>query len=158
MIKAVFAGSFDPFTLGHKDIVIRASKTFDKVIVAVAKQTGKNSRSLVARKQIIEASIGGLTNVEIAEFDGLLTNFLKENNVKILVRGVRNSTDFDYEKSLMGVYRSLFADIEFVLLPSMPEVNHVSSTVVRELVKLSAPIDGYVDTKAKELIKKLYQG
>ena len=157
MTKAVFAGSFDPFTLGHKDIAIRAASLFDCVIIAVAKQTGKNSRSLSDRKEIIAQSIGDVANIEIKEFDGLLTEFLRQNDASILVRGVRSSIDFEYEKSLMGVYRSLYDKIEFVLLPSKPELNHVSSTVVRELVKLSASIDGCVDTKAKEFIEKLYR-
>ncbi len=156
MRKAVFAGSFDPFTLGHKDIVKRASELFDEVIIAVAEDTGKNSRSLSLRTQIVKASLEDIKNVVIKSFDGLLTRFLSENDCSILVRGVRTASDYDYERSLMGVYRSLKPDMEFILLPAKPELNHISSTVVRELCALDAPLFGYVDTKAEKFIRTLY--
>ncbi|MBE5731002.1 MAG: pantetheine-phosphate adenylyltransferase [Clostridiales bacterium] len=157
MKTAVFAGSFDPFTLGHKDIVRRASKLFNEVIVAVALETGKNMRSADSRIKIIELSTQEFPNVKIVPFDGLLTDFMKKIGCATLVRGVRNAVDYDYEHSLWDVYRSLYPEIEIVLLPSKADLNHISSTVVRQLCKLYAPINGYVDTKAEESVRIIYQ-
>lgn len=156
MRTAVFAGSFDPFTLGHKDIVLRAAKLFDRIIVAVAEDTGKKTRLLADRKKIITLSLDEVENVEIASFSGLLTDFMKERGLTVLIRGVRNAMDFDYESSLMGVYRSLYKEIEFILLPSKSELSHVSSTVVRELLKIGADTKDYLDTKAEEFTRSLY--
>lgn len=156
MRTAVFAGSFDPFTLGHKDIVLRAAKLFDRIIVAVAEETGKKTRSLSDRKRIIALSLDGAENVEIVTFSGLLTDFMKENGHTILIRGIRNAMDFDYESSLMSVYRSLYKEIEFILLPSKSELSHVSSTVVRELLKIGADTKDYLDTKAEKFTRNLY--
>ncbi len=155
MKRAVFAGSFDPFTLGHKDIVMRSAKIFDEVIVAIASDTGKKSHDISLREQIVKASIES-SNVSVVCFEGLLTEFMKKINASILVRGVRNAVDYDYEKNLMGVYRSLLPEIEFVLLPSKPKLNHISSTVVRELCKMNAPLEGYIDTKAEKYVRILY--
>lgn len=155
MRRAVFAGSFDPFTLGHKDIVIRAAKMFDEVIVAIASDTGKKSHDIFFRERIVKASLE-ISNAKVICFEGLLTDFMKNISTNILLRGVRNAVDYDYEKNLMGVYRSLMPEIEFVLLPSRPELNHISSTVVRELCKMRAPLDGYIDTKAEKYVLSLY--
>ena len=156
MTIAVFAGSFDPFTLGHKDIAMRAKRLFDKVVVAVAEDTGKNSRTTKERTDIVKASVGDLTGVVVTSFCGSLTNFMDKEGYKILVRGVRTASDYDYERSLMGVYRSLKPDIEFVLLPAKAELSHISSTVVRELCALDASLNGYIDTKAEKSIRSLY--
>ncbi len=155
MKRAVFAGSFDPFTLGHKDIVMRSAKIFDEVVVAIASETGKKSHDILLREQIVKASIES-SNISVICFEGLLTDFMKKIDASILVRGVRNAVDYDYEKNLMGVYRSLLPEIEFVLLPSKPELNHISSTVVRELCKINAPLEGYIDTKAEKYVRILY--
>lgn len=156
MTRAVFAGSFDPFTLGHKDIALRASRLFDELIVAIAKETDKNSDPLSSRTAIVEMSLEGLKNVKIMSFDGLLTDFMDKNSYDILVRGVRTAADYEYERSLMGVYRSLKPNVEFVLLPAKAELAHISSTVVRSLCKLNASLDGYIDTKAEKYIRELY--
>ena len=156
MKRAVFAGSFDPFTLGHKDIVLRASRLFDEVIVAIAASTGKNSRPTTKREEIITASLENVSNIRTMCFDGLLTDFMKKEGSNILVRGVRNAADYDYEKSLMGVYRSLYPQIEFVLLPAKAELIHISSTVTRELCKMKADLTGYIDTKAEKYVRELY--
>lgn len=156
MTRAVFAGSFDPFTLGHKDIASRASKLFDEIIIAVAEDTGKNSQRIDKRMDIAKASVGDVENVVVTSFDGLLTDFMDKNGCNILLRGVRTAADYEYERSLMAVYRSLKSDIEIVLLPTKAEFSHISSTVVRELCALNASLGGYVDTKAEKYIRALY--
>ena len=155
MKRAVFAGSFDPFTLGHKDIAERASKLFDELIIAVAADNCKNSQSLQARKEIVEASLD-VKNIRVVPFEGLLTDFMKNADASVLVRGVRSSTDLDYERSLMGVYRSLYPEVEVILLPARPELLHISSTVVRELCKMNVSLGGYVDAKAEKYVRGLY--
>lgn len=157
MKKAVFAGSFDPFTLGHKDIVLRATKIFDEVIVAIANDTGKASRPIEKREEIVTSSLSEVKNVRIERFGGLLTDFMRAINAFVLVRGVRTAYDYDYEKSLMGVYRSLYPEVEFLLLPAKAELMHISSTVVRELCKMNCSLDGYIDTKAEKFIRDLYR-
>ncbi len=156
MKKAVFAGSFDPFTLGHKDIVMRASELFDQVIVAVASDTGKGSHAVDERKKTVSLSLPQTKNVVIDEFKGLLTKYMDSIGCKILIRGVRTAADYEYERSLMAIYRSLKSDIEFVLLPAKAEMIHISSTIVRRLAELEAPLSGYVDTKAEEYIRRIY--
>lgn len=157
MKRAVFAGSFDPFTLGHKDIVLRAAKLFDEVVVAVASDTGKTSRPIDKRAEIVTASFIDKQNICVMQFEGLLTDFMKKVGSSILVRGVRNSADYDYERSLMAVYRSLYPEIEFVLLPSKAELIHVSSTTVRQLCKMNASLNGYIDTKVEKYVRNLYR-
>ncbi len=157
MNKAVFAGSFDPFTLGHKNIVERASAIFDEIVVAIAEDTGKNSRSLELRAHIAKASLSDLKNATIVTFSGLLTDFMKSRDIKVIVRGVRTAADYEYERNLMEVYRSLYPQVEIVLLPAESKFLHISSTVVRQLVKLGAPIKDYMDTKAEKYAEELYK-
>lgn len=157
MKTAVFAGSFDPFTLGHKDIALRAAKIFDKVIVAIAEDNGKRSKPIENRKQIALLSLAEAQNISILTFNGLLTDFLKQIHANFLVRGTRTGVDYEYEKNLMSIYRSQLPSVEFVLLPAKPELIHISSTVVRELVRLNGDIKGYVDTKAEKSVIDLYR-
>lgn len=157
MKKAVFAGTFDPFTLGHYDIVKRASLLFDKVVVAVAKQHGKaNVRALKNRIEIAELSVCDVKNAEVVAFDGLLSEFAKSCGTDVIIRGLRSSSDFEYERSLGEVYREQNKHIECVYLISSHAVAHISSTLVRELTPLGANIGGYVKEQALTLIEKLY--
>lgn len=156
-MTAVFAGTFDPFTLGHKSIALRAAGMFEHLVIAVAHDcSSKSPCSLEERMEIIRRSMSG-EQVEIVPFFGMLTDFMQEIGASILVRGVRNAQDFCYEKSLLGVYRTQLPQIEEVLFLGEPELDHVSSSIVRELTALGGKIDGYVDTNAKSLIEKLYK-
>ena len=157
MNKAIFAGSFDPFTLGHKDVLYRCSSMFDEVIIAVAKDNMKSSAAMDERMEVIFQSVAGISNVTVVSFGGLLTDFMKHMGVKHLIRGVRNSVDYEYERSLFECYRTQMPEIEFVLVPAKNEFLHISSTVVRELVKLGGDIDGYVENNAKDSIIKIYK-
>ncbi len=155
---AVFAGSFDPFTMGHYDIVSRAAGAFDKIILGVAADTG-NKRcavSLEERTKIAEASVGNLKNVEVKAFDGFLTDFVRVNNARVILRGLRTFADFEYEKALGEVYKSQDKDLEIFYLISSHDYCHISGTVVRDLARLGGSVDGYVHKNAEGLVKKFY--
>ncbi len=133
---AVFAGSFDPFTVGHLDLVTRGAKLFDELYVLVAANASKNCMfSVETRKAMIEKACCDLKNVKVFSFDGLTTTFMKNCGAKFLLRGVRNGSDMDYELSVGWNNKTLYPECESVYMASAPEHLAVSSTVVRELLK-----------------------
>ncbi|MCH5162540.1 MAG: pantetheine-phosphate adenylyltransferase [Clostridiales bacterium] len=154
-MKAVLAGAFDPFTAGHRDLALRASKIFDGVIVAVAEDTGKATAALSDRLAIAELSTSNLENVEVVPFSGLLTDFLNENAPVVLLRGLRGVRDAEYERDLCRIYGGE-SDCECVYLFSRAELEHVSSTTVRQLAELGGKLDSYVVPQAADYVKKVY--
>lgn len=154
MKKAIFAGSFDPLTLGHIDLICRAEKLFGNVIVAVAQCSSKNVLPVEKRVDIIKAS---LPDIEVKSFDGMLTDFLKKEGAGILVRGLRTAADYEYEKNLECIYKK-FADLEVCYLMSSPQLSCVSSSAVREILRAGGDISGFVDTKAEKMIRDYYSG
>lgn len=132
---AVFAGSFDPFTLGHLDVVRRASALFDTLWVLVAQNSSKrNLFSAEERKSFVEKAVKELPNVQVASFEGLTVDYMKQVGARYLVRGIRNSSDLDFEQTVAWNNKALFGDAESVFLLSAPEHLSVSSSVVRELL------------------------
>ena len=158
MKKAVFAGSFDPFTIGHYDLVKRASDVFDEVIVGVAGNGSKKKcvATVEQRAEIARLSLSDISNVTVKIFDGLLTDFANQNGAKYLVRGIRNGVDFEYEKNLMAVYQATNPDIEIFYLISQPALSFVSSSFIKDLKLLHGEIDKYVSPCALEEILKIY--
>lgn len=154
-MKAIFAGTFDPFTLGHRSITERALALFGNVTIAVASDTGKNTVSLLERAEIARVATFGLRGIKIEPFSGLLSEYLAANGECVLVRGVRGMRDTEYERDLSRVYKSLCGKDTVFFMTDAP-YEHISSTVVRELVKLGGDISGYVVPQSAELIKKLY--
>ncbi len=154
MKKAVIAGSFDPFTLGHKELYLRARSLFDTVIIGVAACSEKKVLPAQNRVEIIKAC---LPDAEVVEFDGLLTDFLTEQGADVLVRGIRNTVDFEYERGLEAIYKG-FCNVEIVYMTPSLESWFISSSAVRELIKAGGNISRLVDTKAEKLIKKYYGG
>ena len=137
MLKiAVFAGSFDPITIGHMDIVCRAANMFDKVIVAIGVNSEKHSMfSVEQRKQWVEQTFLDIDNVETIAYEGLTTQFCRNVGAKYLIRGVRNSMDLIYEQQIADLNRRVAPEIETVLLLTRPELADISSSAVRELLK-----------------------
>lgn len=154
-MKAVLAGAFDPFTAGHRDLAERAAKIFGEVIVAVAVDTGKTTADISDRLSIAQASVSGIQNARVVPFSGLLTEFLNANAPCVLLRGLRGVRDAEYERDLCRIYGS-GSDCECVYLFSRAELEHVSSTTVRQLAELGAGLDGYAAPQAIESIKKVY--
>jgi pantetheine-phosphate adenylyltransferase len=133
---AVFPGSFDPFTLGHYDIVQRAMPLFDEIVIAIGINSSKNTLfSLGERKQYIASIFEGNHNISIDHFEGLTAHFCQKIKANFLIRGLRNASDFDYEKTISQLNFIIGGKLETVFLISSPAHSHISSTMVREIIK-----------------------
>jgi len=144
-VIAVYPGTFDPITLGHEDIVRRAAALFDRVVIAVAVAHHKKTLfTLDERLALARQVMAGLRNVEVAPFDGLVKDFVLQRGGKVMVRGVRGVTDFDYEFQLAGMNRSLAPDVETVFLAPSATLQSVSSTLIREISQLGGDVAAYV--------------
>ncbi len=143
--KAIYPGTFDPITNGHSDIVTRASKIFDRVIVAVASNPSKKPIfTLEQRLDMIQKSLQDLPNVEICSFNSLLVNFAQKKQANILVRGLRVVSDFEYEFQLAGMNRRLAPNIETIFLRPAEQYAYLSSSLVREVSLLGGDVSGFV--------------
>lgn len=142
---AVYPGTFDPITLGHLDLVERAARVFDRVIVAVASNKNKNPFfSLQERVALASATLKKISNVQVVEFDGLLVDFMDANGATIIVRGVRMVSDFDYEFQLAGMNRQLSPEIESIFLMPAQNYSCISSSFVREIALMGGDISSFV--------------
>ncbi len=155
---AVFAGTFDPFTMGHYDVALRAASVFDRLIIAVAEDTG-GKRAVAGtedRLQIVRASVADIKNVSVESFSGFLTDFVAASGSRVLVRGLRTYNDFEYEKSLFEVYRSQM-DVEAVYIMTAGRYSHISGSVVRQLAALGGDLAGFVPESARAAVEKIYR-
>lgn len=133
---AVFPGSFDPITVGHVDLVRRALPLFDKIVVAVGQNNQKKYLfSLEERRRWLEAVFQHEPKVEVGQFDGLTAHYCKSIGAKFLLRGLRNASDFDYEKTISQLNHIVGEGLETLFLISQPAYSHISSTIVREIIK-----------------------
>ncbi|HUS24324.1 MAG TPA: pantetheine-phosphate adenylyltransferase [Candidatus Binatia bacterium] len=156
-VVAAYSGTFDPVTFGHTDIIRRAARMFPRVVVAVGLNPSKNPRfTIEERVQLCQASIADLKNVEVKAFDGLIVDFARENGVTVLVRGVRTVGDFDYEKQMAVMNRDLYPKLDTVMLNPSPEHAHLSSSLVRELAGLGAPIEKFVPEPVVPVLRERY--
>ena len=145
MKKAVIPGTYDPITNGHMNLIQRASDMFDEVIVAVVYNPSKNNMfSLEDRKRFAAEACKDYPNVRVEAYEGLLIDFVKMENIDVVVRGVRNARDFDYEYELAQIYFMTGDGLETVFLPSNGANAHVSSTMVRELIKHNKPCEEFI--------------
>ncbi len=142
---ALFPGSFDPFTKGHADIAIRGSRLFDEVVIGIGVNSQKK-RYLPVEYMIekIQQVIAPYPNVRVAAFSGLTAGFAKEINARFLLRGLRNTTDFEYENSIAQANRHIFNDLETVFLITTPQFAHISSTITREIHKYGQNVDDFL--------------
>jgi len=142
---AVFPGSFDPITLGHIDLVERSVHLFDEIIVAIGVNSSKKGLySLEKRLEWLEKVFENYSTVRVAHFEGLTVNFCKEQNAGYLLRGLRNASDFDYEKTISQINNIIGQGLETMFLISKPEYSHVSSTIVREIIKGCGDVSSFV--------------
>ena len=145
-VIAVYPGTFDPLTLGHSDVVRRAARLFDHVIVAVAVAHHKKTMfSLEERMDMAREVVKSEANVSVESFAGLMRDFVVARGAKVMVRGLRAVTDFDYEFQLAGMNRSLMPDVETVFLTPGTSYQFISSTLVREIATLGGEVDKFVD-------------
>ena len=158
-IIAVYPGTFDPMTLGHEDVVRRATQLFGRVIVAVAAGHHKKAMfSLAERMEMVSESVTHYPQVEVASFSGLLRDFVLSRGGKAMVRGLRAVTDFDYEFQLAGMNRTLMPDVETVFLTPSDKYQFISSTFVREIATLGGEVDKFVSpTVNSRLLEKVSQ-
>ena len=152
--KALYAGSFDPLTNGHLNIIERASGIFDEVTVGVVSNPSKKCLfSLEERRQMTEEAVKKFGNVQIDSFSGLLADYVNNNGFNIVVKGLRNSTDFDYEMQMAQINARLFNEmVETVILMTDPEYSFISSSMVKEVFSLGGNIEGLVPD---EILKKM---
>ncbi|GAC1634156.1 MAG: pantetheine-phosphate adenylyltransferase [Nevskia sp.] len=140
-VIAAYSGTFDPITLGHNDIIHRAARMFPQLIVAVGLNPAKSPKfTLEERVELIQACTTDLDNVSVVGFRGLVVDFAKEHGVTVLVRGVRTVADVEYEKQMATMNRDLYPDLDTVMLAPSPQFEHLSSSLVRELTSLGAPV------------------
>ncbi len=152
---AVCPGSFDPITNGHKDIIIRASKLFDKVIVLVSVNPVKQSSFTVEeRVKMIKAVVNGHDNIEIDTSDGLLADYIRKKNAVAIVKGLRAVSDFEYEFQMALANKKLYSDAETVFLTTSGENMYLSSSVVKQIASFGGDISGFVPDCILEDIKK----
>lgn len=157
-MKEIFAGSFDPFTEGHYEVVKSAKEIFPEVVVAVAEDTGRRTTvDTELRCEIARQSLGGIKGVTVKSFSGFLTDFMKSENCNLMIRGIRDQGDFVYEQNLAAVYKSQAPEIGQIYFLCTHKYLHVSGTMVRELSRLGGNLDGYVVKSAQDLVKKIYR-
>ncbi len=157
---AVYPGSFDPVTKGHIDIVRRASKIFDKVIVVIMVNTSKTPIfSTEERIDFIKRVTSGIDNVEVDSYVGLVVDYARKNNVNTIIKGLRAVTDFENEFQQALTNKQLNSDVETMFLVTSQEYMFLSSTVVREIAKFGADITEFVPEEIKDdLLKKIIKG
>lgn len=153
--KAVYPGTFDPITLGHEDLVRRAARLFDRVVVAVADSSAK--RPFFTRDErvdMIREVVRDLPNVEVAGFSGLLMKFVQEAGARVVIRGLRAVSDFDYEFQLAGMNRNLYPDVETLFLTPGTQHMFVSATLVREISLLGGDASQFVPPVVARRLKE----
>ena len=153
---AIYPGSFDPITLGHLDIIRRAALCFDKVFVCVMDNCDKKSHMFPAEKrlELLRRSVAELPNVEAELFRGLLADYAREKEAHVIVKGLRNATDFDLEYQMAAINRGIWSQLETVFLPASVEYQHFSSTMVREMIRYRQPLEKYVPRAVAEELKQ----
>ena len=159
MKTVVYPGSFDPPTNGHLDVIQRASKLFDRVVVAVARNNNKSPLfSPIERKELIEESVSDLNNVDVDVFEGLLIDYVKKQNCNIVIRGIRAVSDFEFEFQMALMNRKLNEKIETLFMMPRASYSFLSSHLVKEIAGLGGDVSTFVSQNtSKALVKKLGQ-
>ena len=156
MKTCVFAGTFDPFTNGHLFVVEKCLETFDKVVVAVGVNVDKKPLfSIDERVKIIKEIFSGEERVEVATFDGMLVDFMKEKNIKFTVRGLRDADDYKYETTMARYNLDMWPEVITLFIPTPAELSYVSSSAMRNIIGLGSDYSEYVPKKALGLMEKL---
>jgi pantetheine-phosphate adenylyltransferase len=156
---AVYSGTFDPFTRGHEDLVRRAATLFDHIIVGVADSRRKQPFfTMLERVDIAREILAEFKNIEVIGFDCLLMNFMRQQNAKIIVRGLRAVSDFEYEFQMAGMNRNLYPDVETIFLTPSEQYMFISATMVREIAVLGGDVGKFVQPLVvRRLAEKLNQ-
>src|SRR5918992_2841902 len=154
MIKAVYPGTFDPLTRGHEDLVRRAATLFDGVILAIADSKAKRPFfTLEERLAMAKEVLGDMKNVEIVGFSGLLTEFVRKQRARVVLRGLRAVSDFEYEFQLAGMNRNLYPEMETIFLTPSEQHMFISATLVREIASLGGDVSEFVHPHVEKKLK-----
>ncbi len=152
-VSAMYPGTFDPITLGHEDLVRRATRLFDKVVVAIAANPSKEPMfSLDERVNLAQAVLAGLDGVEVMGYSGLTVEFAKEHGLQAIIRGLRAISDFEYEFQLANMNRHLTDEVESVFLTPTETYTYISSSLVREICSMGGDISEFVSPKVKQAL------
>jgi pantetheine-phosphate adenylyltransferase len=142
---AIYPGTFDPVTRGHEDLVRRAASLFDQLIVAIAESPSKRPLfDLAERVELAEEVLGDIKNVKIVGFNSLLMNFVHDQGAKVIVRGLRAVSDFEYEFQMAGMNRSVYPEVETLFLTPGEQHMFISATMVREIARLGGDVSKFV--------------
>jgi len=154
---AIYPGTFDPITNGHFDLIERAARLFDRVVVAIATSPGKGpALDIDTRIALAREVVADLDNVEVVGFSGLMTEFMQQQQARVLLRGLRAVSDFEYELQLANMNRAQMPELETVFLTPAVENSYISSTLVREIAKLGGDVSKHVHPRVAAALKSLY--
>lgn len=151
--SAMYPGTFDPITLGHEDLVRRATRLFDKVIVAIAANPSKEPMfSLDERVELARTVLADMDSVEVMGYSGLTVDFARDNGLQAIIRGLRAISDFEYEFQLANMNRHLNEEVESVFLTPTETYTYISSSLVREICSMGGDISEFVSPKVKDAL------
>ncbi len=157
MIKVVYPGTFDPITRGHEDVVRRASGLFGEVIVAVAESRAHTLFMLDERVEIAREVFADFANVRVEGFNGLLMNFVQAHDARVVLRGLRAVSDFEYEFQLAGMNRNLYPEVETLFLTPAEQYTFISATMVREVARFNGDVSKFVTPYVMERLQQKYK-
>jgi len=150
-VSAMYPGTFDPITLGHEDLVRRASRLFDRVVVAIAANPGTKAPMFTfgERVELAKVALADLDNIEVAGYEGLTVDFARKHELQVIIRGLRAVSDFEYEFQLATMNRHLTSDVETVFLTPTDKFTFISSSLVREVASLGGDVSEFVSAEVK---------
>jgi pantetheine-phosphate adenylyltransferase len=148
---ALFPGSFDPFTKGHEDIVLRGLQLFDEIIVAIGYNSQKSVRyfDIDSMMEYIQTTFKQYPNIKIQKFSELTAEFARKHDAQFLLRGLRNTTDFEYENSISQINRKLYTELESVFLITTPQLAWINSSIIREVHRYGGDVSQFLPYKLK---------
>lgn len=157
---AVCSGSFDPITLGHVDIIQRAAACFDRVWVCVSPNAEKKNQMFTPEQKLhlVRLAVAELPNVEAELYPGLLADYAVSHGANVIVRGVRNATDFDVEYQLALINRTIYPELETMILPASAAYQHFSSSMAREMIRYHQPLEKYLPKAIIPTVREIFEG
>ena len=154
MIKVVYPGTFDPITRGHEDVVRRAAGLFGEVIVAVAESRAQTLFDLAERVEMASEAFANFTNVRVEGFNGLLMSFVQAHDARVVLRGLRAMSDFEYEFQLAGMNRNLYPEVETLFLTPAEQYTFISASMVREVARFGGDVSKFVSPYVMEKLQQ----
>jgi pantetheine-phosphate adenylyltransferase len=157
-ITAIYPGTFDPITNGHSDIVMRATRLFDTVILAVADRKNKPTLfPLAERVELAKIAVAGIDHVEVCSFSNLVTDLARNRNARVIIRGLRAVSDFEYEFQMAGMNRQLFSDAETVFLTPAESLSYLSSSLIKEIASLGGDVSQFVHESVVKALQEHFK-